>query len=95
MRFLNVPLYKAIFDKYKGGVLPPQAALERDIIGLGVAEKQTGRARQVFERSAEQANFVEHGKDRLVMPAVALRETPPETPEDKKRMVEVEEAMTA
>jgi hypothetical protein len=25
--FLNVPLYKAIYDKYKGGVLPPAAAL--------------------------------------------------------------------
>jgi hypothetical protein len=67
--FLNVPLYKAIFEKYKGGVMPPAAALERDIVGLGVAEKQTGRARQVFERSAEQAGYHEHGKNRLVMPA--------------------------
>lgn len=79
--FLSVPLYKVIYDNYKGGVLPPAAALERDMIGLGVAEKQTGRARQVFERSAEQANFFEHGKNRLVMPAVALRE-PPATPQD-------------
>ncbi|MGH6871002.1 MAG: hypothetical protein ACREHE_05790 [Rhizomicrobium sp.] len=78
--FLNVPLYKAVFEKYKGGVLPPAAALERDIIGLGVAEKQTGRARQVFERSAEQAGYFEHGKSRLVMPAVAQRD---EVVEDK------------
>ncbi|MGC0325600.1 hypothetical protein ABIG06_006229 [Bradyrhizobium sp. USDA 326] len=83
--FLSVPLYKAIFDKYKGGVLPPPAALERDIVGLGVAEKQTGRARQVFERSAEQANFFEHGKTRLVMPAVAVREVPPEILEDRNK----------
>ena len=76
--FLTVPLYKAIFDKYKAGVLPPAAALERDLIGLGVAEKQTGRARQVFERSAEQAGFFEHGKNRLVMPALALRDLPRE-----------------
>lgn len=74
--FLSVPLYKVIYDNYKGGVLPPAAALERDMVGLGVAEKQTGRARQVFERSAEQANFFEHGKNRLVMPAVAQREAP-------------------
>jgi hypothetical protein len=74
--FLQVPLYKAIFEKYKGGVLPPSAALERDIIGLGVAEKQTGRARQIFERSAEQAGYFEHGKNRLVMPAIAVREMP-------------------
>jgi hypothetical protein len=83
--FLNVPLYKAIFEKFKGGVLPPPAALERDIVGLGVAEKQTVRARQVFERSAEQANFFEHGKNRLVMPAFAVRETSPELPEDKSK----------
>lgn len=72
--FQNVPLYKAIYEKYKGGVLPPAAALERDIIGLGVAEKQTGRARQIFERSAEQGGYLEHGKNRLVMPGVAMRD---------------------
>jgi hypothetical protein len=83
--FLNVPLYKAIYEKYKGGVLPPAAALERDIVGLGVAEKQTGRARQVFERSAEQANFFEHGKNRLVMPAVAVRESVQDNPEDETK----------
>ena len=75
--FLSLPLYKVLYDNYKGGVLPPAAALERDMVALGVAEKQTGRARQVFERSAEQANFFEHGKNRLVMPAVALRDPPP------------------
>jgi hypothetical protein len=72
--FQNVPLYKAIFEKYKGGVLPPAAALERDIIGLGVAEKQTGRARQVFEKSAEQGGYFENGRNRLVMPGVAMRQ---------------------
>lgn len=69
--FLTVPLYKAIFDKNKGGVLPPAAALEREMVALGVSEKQKGRARQVFERSAEQAGFFEHGKNKLVMPGVA------------------------
>ncbi|AXQ29380.1 hypothetical protein D0B54_12050 [Solimonas sp. K1W22B-7] len=78
--FLNVPLFKALFEKYKEGVLPPTAALEREIAGLGVAEKQKDRARQVFERSAEQAGFFEHGKNRLVMPAVAVKDTPPPPP---------------
>lgn len=41
------------------------------MVGLGVSEKQKGRARQVFERSAEQAGFFEHGKNKLVMPGVA------------------------
>jgi hypothetical protein len=68
--FLTVPLYKAIFEKYKSGILPPTSALEREIVALGVSEKQKERARQVFERSAEQAGFSEHGKNRLVMPGV-------------------------
>jgi hypothetical protein len=75
--FLNVPLYKAAFEKYKGGVIPPTAALERDFISLGVSEKQKVRARQVFERSAEQAGFFEHGKNRLVMPATNGHGTKP------------------
>lgn len=69
--FLNVPLYRAVYDKYKGGVIPPAAAFERDIVGLGVSEKQKGRARQVLERAAEQAGYFEQGKDRLVKPGLA------------------------
>jgi hypothetical protein len=38
----------------------------------------------VFERSAEQANYFEHGKNRLVMHAVAVRDAPHvDPPEDK------------
>jgi hypothetical protein len=46
--FLTVPLFKAVYEKYRGTVLPPAAALECDMEGLGVAEKQKGRARQVL-----------------------------------------------
>jgi hypothetical protein len=60
--FLVVPLFRAMFEKYRGGVLPPSAALERDVVALGVSEKQKGRARQMFERSAELAGYFEHGK---------------------------------
>jgi hypothetical protein len=31
--FLNVPLFKAVFEKYREGALQPSAALERDIAG--------------------------------------------------------------
>ncbi len=79
--FLNVPLYKAVYEKYRGGVLPPPAALERDMVGLGVAEKQKDKARQVFERSAEQSGFFEPGRTKLVMPAVSMRaDNPPPPP---------------
>jgi len=41
-----------------------------------VSDKQKGRARQVFEKSADESGFFEHGKDRLVMPGVPPREPP-------------------
>lgn len=66
--FLAVPLYAAIYDKYKGQRLPPPKALEREMEGLGVSNKQTDKARQAFERSARQAGFFEKGEDRLVRP---------------------------
>ena len=75
--FLTVPLYKAAYEKYKGGVIPPAAALERDFVGMGVADKQKDRARQVFERAAEQAGFFEHGRNRLVAPGIQQGAEPP------------------
>jgi hypothetical protein len=85
--FLTVPLYDAVFEKYKGGVLPPAAALEREIVEIGVAEKQKRTARQVLERSAQYAGFFEHGKDRLVMPGISPdeRREPPKTDESERR----------
>ena len=75
--FLNVPLFAALFEKYKAGVIPPSAALESEIVSLGVSEKQKARARQVFESSAQQSGFREHGANRLVMPAVMVPPPPP------------------
>lgn len=66
--FLKVPLYAAIFERYKGGLLPPDVALERQMEELGVSPKVKGKARQAFRRSAEQAGFFSQGKNRLVMP---------------------------
>lgn len=79
--FLHVPLYKAIFEKYKGYTLPPTAALEREMASLGVSTKQTDKARQAFERSAKQAGFTWAGSDRLVMPVLkdSAAGTEPET----------------
>lgn len=77
--FLFVPLYRAVFEKFKGGALPPPAALEREFITLGVAPKQKDRARQAFERSADQAGFFEHGKDRLIQPGITGSNPPQST----------------
>lgn len=68
--FLNVPLYGRLFERYQGTPLPgTNVALEADLVDIGVAEKQKDRARQVFQRSAEQAGFFAQGKNRLVRPA--------------------------
>lgn len=84
--FIKVPLYSALFNKYIGSVIPPAAALERDIEGLGVSSKQKGRARQIFERSAQTAGFFEQGKNRLVRPGVAPSD-PAEKSENSREKV--------
>jgi hypothetical protein len=69
--FLTVALYRKIYDEYKGHTLPGTEGLENTMGRLGVSPKQTERARQAFQRSAEQAGFFRHGSDRLVAPAFA------------------------
>lgn len=82
--FMKVPLFKAVFEKYRGGVIPPAAALERDIVSIGVADKTKDRARRVLERAAEQAGFFEQGRDRLVMPGIAPNGNNPPPPGDQE-----------
>ncbi len=67
--FMTVPLFAALAEQYKGVMLPPDAGLERKIHDLGVSSRQTAKARQAFQRSAELAGFFKHGKQRLVPPA--------------------------
>jgi hypothetical protein len=67
--FLSVPLYSAIFTKYKGTPLPAPVGLEREMVELGVALKQRERARQVFAKSARAAGFFAQGPHRLVLPS--------------------------
>jgi hypothetical protein len=68
--FLQVPLFSAIYERYKGYKLPADTGLESEISALGVSSKQTDRARQALVRSARQAGFFAHGEDRLVKPSV-------------------------
>jgi hypothetical protein len=67
--FLKVPLFGAVFEKYKGFALPGSKGLEGEIEKLGVSSKQKDKARQTFMRSARQGGFFAHGEDRLVRPA--------------------------
>lgn len=68
--FLNVPLYRHIYEQLRGQQLPPIAALERMMVNAGVAPKQKERARQVFIRSAKFAGFFDIRADRLVKPEI-------------------------
>lgn len=78
--FLNVSLYRAIYEKYKNYQLPGPQALQREMINLGVSDKQVDKARQVFKRAAQQAGFHWAGEDRLVKPNTSgASSAPPET----------------
>ena len=75
--FLAVPLFKAAYEKLKGGMLPPHAAIERTLETLGVAPKIKDKARHVFIRSAKQAGFLDIDPERLVAPNVNSMPAPP------------------
>jgi len=58
-----------MYEKLRGTVLPPAAALERIMGQLGVSPKQTERARQVFQKSAAHASFIDPSTGRFIKPA--------------------------
>jgi hypothetical protein len=66
--FLHVPLYAQLYDRFRNSTLPGDKGLENVIREMGVAAKQVVTARQVFQRSAQQAGYFRHGRDRLVKP---------------------------
>jgi hypothetical protein len=66
--FLLPELYGRMYEQYRGQVLPPPPALERHMEQLGVSPKQKGRARQVFQKSAQYAGYVDPGSGRFVRP---------------------------
>jgi hypothetical protein len=69
--FLNVELFRAMYDQYKGNALPPPPAIERQVAQLGVSPKQTERARQTFMKSAQYAGFIDSSSGRFVKPGIA------------------------
>ena len=80
--FLKVELFAAMYDQYKGNVLPPPPAIERQMEQFGVSPKQKERARQTFSKSATYAGFIDQTTGRFVKPGIAARE---EAPAEKPR----------
>jgi hypothetical protein len=77
--FLNVPLYRKVYETFRNQQLPPRpVALERTFVGFGVSSKQADKARMAFDRSAQQAGYFEQGgRDRLIRPSVGTASTSP------------------
>ncbi len=75
--FLEVPLYRKVYEEYRGRQLPPRPhGLENAFVTFGVAPKQKDKARHVFDRSARIAGFFPNpNEDRLVAPPVADGDT--------------------
>lgn len=94
--FLRVELYSKIYELFKNGTLPPADALENEIVKMGVAPKQKGKARQAFQRSANSAGYFWSGPNRLVRPAIkgSAAATPAPDPEpdpDRKKKKQEED----
>lgn len=82
--FLKVELFGKVYEHYNGHVLPPTAALEKELVELGVAPKQKSRARIMLEKSADRAGYFKHGRDRLVTPGFA----PPDPNKQKETKIQ-------
>ena len=74
--FLNVPLYRRVYDEFKGKQLPPRPhGLEQTFAKFGVSSKQTRSARLAFDKSASQAGFFSAGSERLIEPIIGASGT--------------------
>lgn len=71
--FLQIPLYRALYERLNSSMLPPAAAIERMMESLGVPPKQKEKARQVFMRSAKQAGYFEINPERLIAPVIGSK----------------------
>jgi len=84
--FLNVELFSAMYEQFKGNALPPPPAIERQVEQLGVSPKQKERARQTFMKSAQYAGFIDASSGRFVKPGIAVRDEPaPLKPDEGKK----------
>jgi hypothetical protein len=67
--FLNVELFRALYDQFKGHALPPRPAIERQI-EFEVSPNQKERARQTLMGSAQYAGFIDASSGRFVKPGI-------------------------
>lgn len=75
---------KAMYEQHHGYALPPAAAIERQMINLGVSTKQADRARQVFTNSAQHAGFIDQKTGRFIEPGTGAATEERQQEDDKK-----------
>lgn len=83
--FLRVPLYKAVYNEYRGKELPPEFGLKNALrTQFGVTPKRIDRAYAALIESAELAGFfdVRGSRTQLIMPTVGPSAPPSEPSED-------------
>lgn len=83
--FLKAPLHAALYEQLRGHTLPPAAAIERQMVSLGVPEKQKERARQTFTKSATYAGYIDQHSGRFIKPAAAPGGGRQDEHEEKRR----------
>jgi hypothetical protein len=79
--FLSVPLFKAIFDKFRGNVLPPSDGLKNLLQhSFNIVKDRVTPAHRVLMESAEYAGYFNtHGDStRLIQPLAGNTRTQPE-----------------
>lgn len=76
--FLAVPLYRELFESYRGRQMPGLMRLELDMLRHGVSRTQVKSARQVFLRSAGRAGMFDAGTSQMVLPKGTVFPVPAE-----------------
>lgn len=99
--FLSAQLFNEIFEKYRGGTIPPEVGLKNLLLqSYGLSQDRVGPAVRVLMDSADQAGFFTASGDRsrLIRPAVKATNgagsggaqqvvSEPEQPVEKQRML--------
>ncbi len=81
--WMQVPVFKALFDRFDGNRLPPSSGVEAELKILGVPAKNVALARRVLISSAETAGILNAARDRLVEPTFRPTPTPSLSAEDE------------
>lgn len=69
--WMNVPVFRTLYDRYAGRPLPSRLGIEDDLQSLGVTAAAAAQVRRVMISSADSAGLLPADRDRLVMPSPA------------------------